>query len=360
MRILIANLFGIGDVLFSLPLVRAVRAAHPDAFIGYLCNARTEELISCWPELDWHYAFEKDEFRRRWKASRAAGLRFLSGMAGTLREQRFDLLLDLSLGWHAAFAALLCGIRRRIGFDFRGRGRFLTHKIPLQGFSSRPVADYYMDLLKPLGIPRPPRVTWEMRLPERAEREAEEYLERNGLAGSSLVAIIPGGGTTWGPNARYRQWPPERFAQAADHLARRHPLKILLVGDAREKDLCVAVASKMGEAPAAIVQVPSLLTLAGIFRRCSLVLGNDSGTLHLAEAMGVPTLSIFGPVDPIVYGPFPGSTQSRVVVRTLACRPCYRSFRFPPCPWENACLKDLEVAPVMEAADDLLKQGANR
>ena len=75
MRVLIANPFGIGDMLFSLPLVRAIRAAEPDAFIGILCNARTEELVSCWPELDWRHTFEKDEFRRRWKSSRRMGMR---------------------------------------------------------------------------------------------------------------------------------------------------------------------------------------------------------------------------------------------------------------------------------------------
>lgn len=361
MRALIANPFGIGDLLFSLPLVRAVRAAEPDAFIGILCNARTEELVGCWPELNWRLAFEKDEFRRRWKSSRAAGVRLLSRALGEIRRQRFDALIDLSLGWHTGFAGLLCGIRRRIGFNFRGRGRFLTEALRLQEFSSRPVADYYLDLLKPLGLPRPAAgLGWELALPEEARQRAGEYLRREQLAGAELAAVVPGGGASWGPNARYKQWPPERFAQAADHLTRQHQLKILLIGDASEESLCREVAARMSAPPAAIVQVPSLLTLAGILRRCRLALGNDGGTLHLAEAMGTPAVSIFGPVDPAVYGPPPGSILHRVVAKRLACRPCYRSFRFPPCPWDNACLKDLEVAPVIEAADDLLNRKADR
>lgn len=357
---MIANPFGIGDVLFSLPLVRAIRAAEPDAFIGILCNARTEELVSCWPELNWRHAFEKDEFRRHWKSSRRAGIRFLSETLGRVRDQRFDLLVDLSLGWHTGFAGLLCGIRRRVGFNFRGRGRFLTETLPLEGFSSRPVADYYLDLLKPLGLQRPAGVAWDLTLPPEAARKAEEVLLRSGLEGANLAAVVPGGGASWGQNARYKQWPPQQFAQAADHLARQHQLKILLVGDAGEESLCKEVASRMSAAPALIVQVPSLLTLAGILRRCRLVLGNDGGTLHLAEAVGTPSVSIFGPADPAVYGPPPGSGHHRVVTKRLACRPCYRSFRFPPCPWDNACLKDLEAAAVTGAADELLKQGAAR
>ena len=360
MRVLIANPFGIGDVLFSLPLVRAIQAGEPEAFIGYLCNGRTEELVSAWPEIQWRYAFEKDEFRRQWKSSRKAGLRFLSGMLGMIRDQRFDVLVDLSLGWHTGLAGLFCGIPRRIGFNFRERGRFLTETLPLQGFSSRPVADYYLDLLKPLGLPRPAGLTWEMALPPEAELQAAEALKRNGLAEGNLAAIIPGGGASWGPNARYKQWPAQRFAQAADELARRHQLKILLIGDAQEESLCREVASRMTTAPSAVVQVPSLLTLAGILRRCRLVVGNDGGALHLAEAVGTPAVSIFGPADPVVYGPPPGSDLHRVVVKRLACRPCYRSFRSPPCPWDNACLKDLQVAAVTEAAGELLTQEANR
>ena len=361
MRILIANPFGIGDLLFSLPFVRAVRAAQPDAFIGVLCNARTEELVASWPELNWHTAFEKDEFRRRWKKSKGTGVQFLSDTLARVREQKFDVLADLSLGWHTGFAALLCGIRRRVGFNFKGRGRFLTETLPLTGFSSRPVADYYLDLLKLLGLPRPAgSLSWEITVPEEAQRRAEEALRRYNLSGAELAAVVPGGGASWGPNAKYKQWPARSFAQAADHLVKERQLKVLLVGDASEEILCKEVASRMSSAPAAIIQVPSLMTLAGILRRCRLVLGNDGGTLHLAEAVNTPAVSIFGPVDPAVYGPPPGSGIHRVAVKRLACRPCYRSFRFPPCPWDNACLKDLEVAAVTAAADELLVQGAIR
>ncbi len=353
MRVLIVNPFGIGDVLFSLPLVRAVRAAVPGAFIGYFCNRRTEELVASWPELNWHHPFEKDEFRRRWKGARSDGLRFLSETLGAVRNQRFDLLLDLSLGWHAGFAGWLCGIPKRAGFDFRGRGRFLTDAVPLTDFS-RPVADHYLGLLQAAGMQRPDRISWDLTLPKEAESSARDYLRRNNLEGAVLAALVPGGGTSWGPNARFKQWPPERFAKVADHLARQHRLEILLLGDASEEPLCREVAARMSSPPRLIVQVPSLLLLAGLLKRCRIVVGNDGGLLHLAEGAGAPTVSIFGPVNSAVYGPVPGLPPHRVVAKTLACRPCYREFRFPPCPWDNACLKELDVAPVLKAAEELL------
>jgi len=360
MRILIVNPFGIGDVLFSLPLVRALREAETNFFLGYLCNRRTEELVAAWPELDWRLTFEKDEFRAALRDSKIKGVRFLNRTLRAVRKERFDLLIDLSLGWHTGLAGILCRIPRRIGFNFRGRGKFLTCAVPLNGFSGRPVAEYYLDLLEPLEIPRPPAVSAEIQLPERIEEETRHYLESHGVNPSSRMAgIVPGGGASWGPNAVYKQWPAERFALAADHLARQG-LQILLIGDARELPLCRAVADRMSHPPRLIAQTPSLLLLAGLLRKFKIVVGNDGGTMHLAAAVGTPTVSIFGPVDATVYGPHPGGPSHRVVSKTLVCRPCYRSFRFPPCPWENACLKDLEVAPVTEAADDLLKQGASR
>lgn len=354
MRILIANPFGIGDVLFSLPLLRAIRAASPDAFIGYLCNERTQELVSSWPELNWHLAFEKDEFRRLWKKSKKEGYRFLSETLGTVRKQRFDLLVDLSLGWHTGLAGLICRIPRRIGFNFKGRGRFLTDSLRLRGFSSRSVAEHYLDLLRMLDFPRPGRVEWSIPLPETAQQQAAEQLSLHGLQNSNFAVVVPGGGASWGPNAGHKRWPPERFAQVADTLRTRHGLEILLAGDGREQALCAEVAGKMSAPPKGTLQVPSLLALAAILKRSRLVVGNDGGTLHLAAAAGAPTVSIFGPVDSSVYGPAPDSAPARVVARTLACRPCYRNFKMPDCPWDHICLKQLDVEPVLKAAGELL------
>ena len=355
MRILIANPFGIGDVLFSLPMVRSLRQALPDAHLGYLCNRRTTDLVSSWPELNWSVVFEKDEFRKNWKRSRMEGIRWLRDLIGQVRQQRFDLLLDLSLGWHLSFAALLAGIPKRIGFDFRRRGRFLTHRLPISGFHTQPVSGYYLELLRPLGIaPQKPQI-YLMDLPKGARERAETYLRERGIdPNKPLVGMVPGGGASWGPNASYKHWPAERFAQVADSIADKHQAEILLIGDSSETTLCQEVAKAMRRQPKTALQAPSLILLAPLLERCRLVVGNDGGTLHLASVVGTPTVSIFGPVDGSVYGPYPIGKNNRVVSKGLACRPCYQEFRFPPCPWNNACLKQLEVAPVLEAVHELL------
>lgn len=359
MRILVANPFGIGDVLFSIPLVRALRQSDPGGFLGYLCNRRTRELVAGWPDLDWTTTFEKDEFRAAWKRSRKEGFLLLRDLVREVRRERFDLFFDLSLGWHYGLAALWAGIPRRIGFDFRRRGRFLTDRLPVSGFDRQPVPEYYLELLRLAGMPAPARVDGSLRLTTEAQEAGRNYCAALSMEeGAEWVGVVPGGGTSWGPNARYKQWPADRFAQVADSVASRHGARILLLGDRAEEAICRQVAERMSSRPRIVAEAPSLPALVGLLSRCHLVIGNDGGTMHLARAVGTPTLSIFGPVDGSVYGPYPPGPNHRVVSKGLACRPCYSSFRFPPCPWDNACLKGLAVDAVLEEADRLLKRGA--
>ncbi len=354
MRILIANPFGIGDVLFSLPLVHALREIDPGNYIGYLCNRRTEELVAACLPIDWHLVFEKDEFRAGWKRSWSAGFKQILSMIRAVSRQHFDLFIDLSMGWHYGLGTWAGGIPRRVGFDFRGRGRFLTDRLAFEGFHNQPVSRTILELLPLLEIPLPKQLRHSLALPNSIEQQAEDALRSHGISnGERWVAIVPGGGASWGPNAVYKQWPPERFLETANHLISRFGARILLVGDAQEENLCRRIAGGL-KTPPLPIQSPSLLFLAGLLKRCDLVVGNDSGPMHLAASVGTKTVTIFGPVDADVYGPLSDGAESRVVARGLACRPCYRGFRFPPCPWDNACLKQLAPSQVIAAAEELL------
>ena len=110
------------------------------------------------------------------------------------------------------------------------------------------------------------------------------------------------------------------------------------------------------QGPCQILQpAPSLLVLAGVLAQCQLVVGNDSGALHVAVAVGTPSVTIFGPASPVVYGPY-GAAGDRhhVAVKPLACRPCYARFRLPPCPWDIRCLRTLDPDDIYQTARQLL------
>lgn len=351
--ILIVNPFGIGDVLFATPLVRALRCRFPDSRITFLCNARTAELVETNRHLSGVLVFDSGEFTRQWRAARSAAWRSLRGLWRALRDLHCDLLLDLSLEGRYGAAALALGIRRRIGFDVKGRGRFLTERHAITGYEGHHVVEHYLSLAQALGA-RPDHGGLDLFLSAEDDRAAARRLAHaRTVAGEPLVALVPGGGASWGAAAVNKQWPPSGFAQVGRALQRLG--RIVLLGSQEEAGLCAGVAEQIGPSAVSLAGQTTVRQAAAVLRRCRLLVCNDGGMLHVAVSQGTPTVSIFGPVDERVYGPYPPSAARATVVRDLPCHPCYRAFRMPPCPYELACLRGLEARVVVEAAERLLQ-----
>ena len=140
-RILIVNPFGIGDVLFSTPLVRALHQAFPNSVIGYLCNRRTEGILRENPYVHELFVYEKDEFLRLWRMSKSQSLGYLKPLLERIRQVRFDLAVDLSLGERYNLILRMFGVSRQVGFDDRRRGRFLTERFPIDGYHDQHVVE---------------------------------------------------------------------------------------------------------------------------------------------------------------------------------------------------------------------------
>jgi ADP-heptose:LPS heptosyltransferase len=152
-KILIFNPFGIGDVLFTTPLIRNLKENFKNISLVYLCNRRTYPLLKNNVFLDKVWVFEKDEWRELAKKSKKLFLEELIVFFKKIKKEKFDCLFDFSLNAQYGFFFKLTRIRTRIGFDFKKRGRFLTHKIELPfGYKDKHVAYYYSELLKFLGI----------------------------------------------------------------------------------------------------------------------------------------------------------------------------------------------------------------
>ena len=354
-RILVVNPFGIGDVIFTLTLVEGVRKAFPDAFIGFLCNERTVEVVRLDRSVQAAYVFNRDEFRASLKEGLFSFFKKLGSLTSAIRKERYDTLLDLSLGREFSFIAMCLGIRHRIGFNFKGRGLFLTRKRKIVSYDGAPVAEIQLSLLEDLGVTKIiPDSRLPITLPESAKEEARTFLNKNGVdAAHPIIAVVPGGGKSWGKDALFKQWDPAYFAQVLNALAAERPLQILLLGDAGEKKLLEEVAGQVrGKVLCAagepLSKVCALLTLT------EGVVGNDGGLMHLANALGVKTVSIFGPVDERVYAPYGKETPHEAVVEAVPCRPCYRHFYFPACPHHKRCLKDLKPEKVLLALKRIL------
>ncbi|MCX5667111.1 MAG: glycosyltransferase family 9 protein [Candidatus Omnitrophica bacterium] len=415
-KFLIINPFGIGDVLFTAPVIRAVKDRHPGSFIGYWSNERVGELLISNPKIDRVFALSRGDIKRIYKNSPLKRLTALFKLINDIRKERFDVAFDFSLDSRYGLWSKLAGIKKRIGLDYKNRGRFLTDKVKLAGYSGEHVVEHNLELLKFIGInasspgldeainSRTGRgcTTYSLEVSEEASARAKKILIEHGVAAADLlIGVAPGGGASWGKNATYKQWPAQKFAELADRLIKDSNVKVVLLGSIEEKPLveivekivlsCPRKRASINDAPLdsrwslprawipvfagmtrggndnepnqamapTIVNLTgrlSLKELAAIISELKLLICNDGGPLHMAVALGVKTVSIFGPVDEKVYGPYPPGAKHIVVKKDLPCRPCYRDFRFTGCSNNHRCLEDITVNEVYDSVSMSLEE----
>lgn len=355
-KVLIANIFGIGDVLFTTPLVSNLKKHDPNIKIDYMCNIRTMDIVNHIPEIDEIYVYEKDLFTQVWNESKTRFIKAAHGLFNDIKKQKYDVLFDFTLSRELGFFFKLAGIKRRVGLNFKNRGIFLTDKIPFTGFKEKHVIEYYLDYLKPFDIDASIK---DMRLcVDEVSQEIVLSLLREKAVDESagpLVSIIPGGGASWGKHAFRKRWATNGFAAVADSLMEKG-MSVAVLGDMKEADLCRRMIGKMKNEPKISVNYFPLPDYMAFLNASDLVLCNDGGPLHIARALGIKTVSIFGPVDEKVYGPYPASDSHKVVKNdALKCRPCYDRFKLPECEEENACFIDLAPEKVLEACLALIE-----
>lgn len=343
-KILIINTYGIGDVLFTTPVISNLRRAFPHSTIAYLANRRTADFLQFDRDIAQVFVYERDEFVGNYR-------KYLE-LFNSIKEQAFDVVFDFSLNSSFGFLCAASGIKMRVGLDYRKRGRFLTHRLPILGFEEKHVVEYYLDLLRLVGIPVN---TKQMKLdvPSQDCSWAKEWLKGQKIdRAKPLIAVLPGGGASWGKAARHKRWPAPKYADLIDKIIENFDAAIILLGDSKEEELCREVVNLAHFPLYSAVGDTSLLGLAALLMNCKGAIVNDGGPLHVAAAVGVKTISIFGPVDPHVYGPYPMANHT-VVQKLLPCQPCYRRFRMANC-GHISCLGDLTVQEVYRKVQSLI------
>lgn len=348
-KFLLINPFGVGDVLFTSPVVKAIKEVYPQSFIGYWCNQRTAELFKCSPFIDKVYDFSRGDLKKIFARSKLEGIKRALRLWLALRRERYDVCLDFSLDHRYGLVSKLCGINTRIGFDYKHRGRFLTHKIGIEGYSARHIVDYYLELLKFISI-NPVKKDLNLFICGDARNKINELFSKLGISDSDLIiSIAPGAGASWGKDAALKHWPAQCFAEVANRLARDFRAKVLLLGDPSERPIAEAILKQTHNKIIDLVGKSGLQDLAAILEKSCLLITNDGGPMHLAVALGIKTVTIFGPVDDKVYGPYPAGNPRHIVIKkNLSCRPCYKKFRMPQCLHNKECLFLISPEEVLE------------
>jgi heptosyltransferase-2 len=327
-RILIRATNWVGDAILSLPAVQAVRSRFPRAHIAVAARPWVAGIYRCWGVADEIILYEK--------CSGWAGVRERLRVAGELRRRRFDCALLLQNAFDAALITAMARIPVRIGYARDGRRWLLTHPVrrPQAGEIPKHESFYYLELVR--------RAGWMDVLPQRPE------LPRPGVPRRPEPVIGVSPGAAYGTAKR---WLPERFAAAAAAIARHCGASVSVFGSPAEKALCGQVAEEVracGVEARNLAGATSLEEFIGLAARCLLFLTNDSGAMHAAAALGVPTVAVFGATDPEATAPLGPSV--RIVREPVECSPCL----LRECPIDHRCMTRVSADRVVAEALELL------
>ena len=341
-RILIAQPYGIGDGLLMTPLLRALRTIPTVEAVDLLLGSRTESVFQNNPHVDQIFSIDKG----KWHSSgKNVIFKELSSLWKNLRG-RYDLLIDFSLQREYGFYGMLLGIPRRIGFNFKGRGIFLTESLPLpKGFEGAHVVDLYCELGKLIGL-------------EIEDRFLEFYLSEEDRKSVSQIptpylAVAPGGGESWGNDAVFKRWPVTHFVELLSRMKERMDFEaVVVLGSGGEREFGEELQRNLSQPVFNFCGELSLGTSAALLEKSALFVANDGGLVHLARALHVPAIAFYGPVDPQVYGPYPPSPEAASIAREgLPCRPCYRRFRYNSACADRECLTALTPGEALQRLD---------
>jgi len=341
-KILIRATNWVGDAVMSLPAIRAVHARFPKAEITVVARPWVADL----------YARETAVHRLIPYAA-AAGWHGLSEKlrtAQTLRRERFDCAILLQNAFEAAAVAWLARIPRRIGYNRDGRGALLTDPVPVPrpGEIPRHECFYYLEMLRRAGLldGLPECGAVHLEGTDAARREGARRFDERNIAGP-VVGVSPGAayGTA-------KQWLPERFAEAAIHVARSAEGSVAVFGSRGERDLCETVVQHISQTGVAARNLAGETTLGEFIEltaACRVFLTNDSGAMHIASALGIPTVAVFGATDDTTTGPT--GTLARIVREPVDCSPCL----LRECPIDHRCMTRVPATRVAEVALELLR-----
>jgi lipopolysaccharide heptosyltransferase II len=353
-KFLIINPFGIGDVLFTTPVIKAIKEADSQNSVSFWCNERVREILANNPNIDKILALSRGDLKKIYQESTFEGTGRFFSLLQQIKKERFDAALDYSLDHRYSLISKILGIRKRIGYNYKKRGRFLTDKIDLDSYSKKHIIEYYLGLLKFVNI-QAKNKNLELFVSEHPLARIKNILHYEGIKENDLIiGIAPGAGGSWGEDAKLKHWQPLKFAELADNLIEKNGAKILLLGDPSEKEISDIITAAMKHKPIDLIGKTSLSELSAAIKSLKLLITNDGGPLHMAVALGTKTVSIFGPVDDKVYGPYPPSDSHIVIKKDLPCRPCYKNFRMPYCERDRECIKSISVEEVYQAARRLL------
>ena len=339
MKLLVRTTNWLGDAVMSIPALREIRRVYADAEITLLTRPWMTDLYAREDFCDAVIGYENSGRHRgpagKWR------------LGSELRRGRFDQAILLQNAFDAALSVWLGRIPRRIGYARDGRRPLLTDPItvPARGEIPPHQRFYYLELLRRAGLIEELPDSPDIRLSGTDALAADGRADwrRRGFEEERWIGVSPGaafGGA--------KRWLAERFAEAAGRLSRELDAGVAVFGTPGEAELAGQVAELAGPRAYNLAGKTTLVEFLQLAAACTVYLTNDSGSMHVAVATGVPTVAVFGATDHIATGP--ASASARVVRHDVDCSPCL----LRECPIDHPCMQGVGVEMVVESALSLL------
>jgi len=331
-RVLIIKPSAIGDVVHALPVLPRLKKLWPQATLTWMITPACAGLVERHPLIDEVIFFQRKRWGRSWY--RPWELLDLADFVRDLRRREFDLVIDLQGLLRSAWIARASGARRRIGFSNAREFAplFYSERVDCSWKYDHAV-QRYLKIAAALGCGDGP-VEFHFAVDE----QERAYIRRLIPPGTRYAVLMPG--TIW----ETKRWPVDRFAALVNPLKERFGLETVLTGSAADAGLSKLIPAKFD-----LIGKTNLRQIVALLEGASLVIGNDTGPMHMAAGLGVPLVSPYGPTDPVRTGPF-GRLDS-VIRLDLPCSPCYSR----TCS-HTSCMKWIEIEPVLKAAEQQLSK----
>jgi heptosyltransferase II len=339
MKILIRATNWVGDAIMALPAIRAIRN-HPDAHVSILARSYVADIYR-----DQNVAHELIIYDHRYKY---AGISGRERLASELRSRKFDVAILLQNAFDSAWLAWRAGIPQRIGYARDARSILLTKAVPVPKPDEIPAHEkfYYLELLRRAGwidsVPDEPFI--KLQVNEVCRNRAADQLAAAGVRPHAIKLAI-GAGAAYGSA---KCWPPSRYAELANQLQAQWDADVILFGAAGETDVSSAIASEMHRTPIDLTGKTTIADLPALLSQCHVFIGNDSGAMHVAAAVGLPAVAIFGPTDP--FGTAPVTPRHTIVRQQPYCSPCF----LRRCPIDHRCMTRITASEVEATVDPWL------
>jgi heptosyltransferase-2 len=344
MKIMVRATNWVGDAIMALPALRAIRQRQPDATISIVARPYVAEIYREQQVCDELIAYDPSGEHRGWSGREK--------LIADLRSRKFDIALLLQNAFDAAWLAWRSQIPQRIGYARDARSLLLTKTIPVPKPGEIPPHEkfYYLELLRRAGwldqLPDEPYIT--LRVSDAARQCAAQILLEAG-ARPHARRIAVGAGASYGSA---KCWPPDRFAKTLNALLSRtdsdSDSDVILFGTPGELPVSAAIAADLQRPPINLTGKTSIADLPALLSQCHLFLGNDSGAMHVAAAVGLPVVAVFGPTDPT--GTAPVTPRLTIVQQKPYCSPCF----LRRCPTDHRCMTAVTPAMVESALQSAL------